>query len=142
MAVEENKATLKRYYEEVFNNHDLTNWDEMVDESYVMHLNGAPQPLAGLEGAQQTRNQTTTFAPDGKINIEEMVAEGEFIAIHGKATGTHTGEALGIKPTGNKFTREYAAFYRFKNGKIAEGWALHDMLGFYQQLGVTPPTGQ
>jgi len=140
MGTEENKATLRRYYEEVLSKGDLSNWNELVDEGYVMHLIGAPQPLKGLEGAKQVQSQKV-FAPDGKISIDEMVAEGDIIALHGKSTGTHTGEYQGIQPTGKKFTREYAAFYRFKDGKLAEGWALHDLLGFYQQLGITPPAG-
>lgn len=141
MGTEENIATLKRYYEEVFNNNDLSNWNELVDEDYVMHLVGAPQQPKGVEGAKQNLAQREAFAPDGKMSIDEMVAAGDIIAIRGKATGTHTGEFQGIKPTGKKFSREFAAFYRFKNRKIAEGWALHNLLGFYQQLGITPPTG-
>ena len=141
MGAEENKATLKRYYDEVMNKGDLSNWSEMVDDSYIMHLVGAPQPLVGLEGGKQTLANRKAISPDGQISIEELVAEGDIIAIHGTATGTHTGEYQGIQPTGKKFTREYAAFYRFKNGRIIEGWALHNLLGFYQQLGINPPTG-
>ena len=141
MSVEENKTTLKRYYDEVMNKGNLSNWDAMVDESYVMHLIGAPQPSVGLEGGKQTKAQREAFSPDGQISIDELVAEGDIIAIHGKATGTHTGEYQGIQPTGKKFSREYAAFYRFKDGKLVEGWALHNLLGFYQQLGIAPPGG-
>ena len=138
MGVEENKAVLRRYYEEVFNKGDLSNWDEMVDKGYVMHLVGADEPSVGLEGAKRVQQQRA-LAPDGRMTIEDMAAEGDTISIRGKATGTHTGEFPGIQPTGKKFTRDFAAFYRFKDGKIIEGWALHNMLGFYQQLGLTPP---
>ena len=72
MSVEQNKATLKRYYQEVFNNNDLSNWNEMVDESYVMHVVGAPQPAKGFEGAKQNLAQREAFAPDGKMSIDEI----------------------------------------------------------------------
>jgi len=53
-------------------------------------------------------------------------------------TGTHTGEFLGIPPTGKTFVLQGIDMYRVQHGKIAEHWNVVDMLGFCQQLGVRP----
>ena len=135
---EANKTTLRRYYQEVFGKGDLSHWSEMVDENYVMRVVGAA-PLKGLEGGKQTTAQRMAMAPDTKTTIDEIAADGDIVAIRGQFTGTHTGEVQGLSPTGKKFTRQFAAFYRFKDGKIIEGWSVQDVLGMYQQLGITPP---
>ena len=139
MSVEENKATLRKYYDEIFNKGDLSHWSEMVDDTYVMKVVGG-QELKGLDGAKQTQAQRA-FSPDMTVSIDEMVAEGDIVFIRGEFTGTNTGEYQGMGPTGKKFVRAFAASYKFKDGKIVGGWALHDLLGFYQQLGMSPPGG-
>ena len=138
MGTEENKATLKRYYEEVFNNNDLSKWNEMVDEDYVLHA-AVDSGLRGLEQLKQTQVNRLALAPDTKITIDEVIGEGDGLAVRGDFVGTHTGEYQGIPPTGKKFTRAYMGFYRFKNGKIAEVRTVQNVLGMFQQLGVTPP---
>ncbi|MFC1948449.1 ester cyclase [Chloroflexota bacterium] len=56
-------------------------------------------------------------------------------------TATHTGEFLGVPPTGKKIELKVAYCYRFKNSKEVEAIPYSDMLAFYQQIGVTHPMG-
>ena len=138
MGIEQNKATLKRYYDEIFNGGDFSVWDELMDENYVtVTANGTE--YKGLEGAKRRHASTSAAAPDGRTSIDEMVAEGDTVVIRGFTTGTNTGEFMGIPPTGKPYKAAFTAFYYFNNGRIVRGWALHDGMGRFQQLGVIPP---
>ena len=51
-------------------------------------------------------------------------------------TGTHTGEFMGLAPTGNKVTMKAVAIYRIANGKLVEGWFINDGLDMFKQIGA------
>ncbi len=53
-----------------------------------------------------------------------------------KATGTHSGEFMGIAPTGNKITMVFADMFRIVNGKVLEYWEVRDGLDYNKQLGI------
>jgi len=136
MSVEQNKATLRRYYETVLNKGDFAKWDEFVDKDYVMH--GGGQDSQGVEGGKRAFESRRTMAPDQQFTFDVTVAEGDMVAVRGVYKGTNTGSIPAIpQPTGKKFTRAYMAFYRFENGRIAEGWTVQDQLGQLRQLGIT-----
>ena len=75
------------------------------------------------------------------MTIDDMVAEGDIVVHRFTMTGTHTGDLMGIAPTGKQFKVTMAGFTRLVGGKQVEGWAYGDSNTMYQQLGVTPPTG-
>jgi predicted ester cyclase len=77
--------------------------------------------------------------PDFHIVIDDIIGEGDKLAVHFTETGTMKGELMGIPPTGKKFNITVAYFYRFVDGKVAEVLAFGDTLSLYQQLGVRPP---
>jgi steroid delta-isomerase-like uncharacterized protein len=77
--------------------------------------------------------------PDIHYTIEDMVAEGDKVAVRYVMTATHKGEFMGIPATGKKIKLTQAFFYRFKDGKEVEALAYMDNLSLFQQLGVKPP---
>ena len=139
MSVEENKATLRsKHVEELFNKGDLSVADEIIAPNHVVHV-----PLGefkGPEGLKQIVQMWRNAFPDGRFTIDDMVAEGDKVAVRYTWTGTHSGEYSGIAPTGKKVTMTAAFFYRFEGGKEVETLPYSDMLALYQQLGVTPPS--
>jgi hypothetical protein len=68
-----------------------------------------------------------------------MIAEGDKVMTRLSAYGTHTGELLGISPTGKQFSATAISIHRIANGKIVEHWSEVDNLGVLQLLGVVPP---
>jgi predicted ester cyclase len=70
--------------------------------------------------------------------VEEMIAEGDIVALRLSERGTHDGPLQGIEPTGNAFEIQTMAFLRLEGGKVVEWWIQPDMLGFLQQLEVDP----
>jgi predicted ester cyclase len=83
---------------------------------------------------------STTF-PDLHFTIENMIAEGDFVAVRHTARGTHQGNFRGIPPAGKQVIVTGVIIDRVANGKIIEEWGNQDWLGLLQQLGVIPAMG-
>lgn len=143
MGAEENKATLQRYYDEVMNKGNMSLLTELMDEDYYLET-PTTKTEKGYEVYKQAYDMRIATASDAQFSIDEMIAEGDAVAIRDYLKGTNTGAApaQGITTaTGKQFNAAFAAVYYFKDGKIARCWTLHDVLTRYQQLGITPPAG-
>ena len=133
---EENKAIIRRWIEG-YNKHDPKIAEEFISEDYVGHELG--KDTKGPEGFKQGFTFMLSIFPDHYYTINDMVAEGDRVAVRYTETGTHKGEMMGIVPTGKRFTITEDIFYRIAGGKIVEASALADVLSLYQQLGISPP---
>jgi steroid delta-isomerase-like uncharacterized protein len=140
MGIEENKAIVRRFAEEVLQKHDLSVIDKIISEDYVFHGPGG-QEIKGPEGFRQLATISLAGFPDGSYIIDDMVAEGDTVAVRYTRTGTHTGEYHGIPPTGKQISVPVALFYRLAGSKIIEALGYSDSLVLFQQLGVSPPVG-
>lgn len=138
MGAKENKATLKRYYDEVMNKGDFSLLSDLMDEEYYLETPTA-KTEKGYEAYKQGYANRKAVSSDAIFTIDEMLAEGDTVVIRGYLKGTHTGELQGIPATGKQYNAGYTAFYYFKEGKITRCWTLHDVLTRNQQLGITPP---
>jgi steroid delta-isomerase-like uncharacterized protein/deazaflavin-dependent oxidoreductase (nitroreductase family) len=138
MPTEDTKALVRRFYEEGVHNPAL--FDELLAPTYVLHLPGSP-PIAGIEGAKQLMAAYTAAFPDLQLTTEDMLAEGDRVAIRNTWRGTHHGAFRGLPPTGKHVMFTGTDLFRFVGGKIAEQWADLDALGLMQQLGAIPPMG-
>ncbi|NJB93201.1 ester cyclase [Xanthomonas arboricola] len=76
--------------------------------------------------------------PDLVWTVNQMVADGDTVAIRYTMTGTHRGTFAGVAATGRPVTAQSMAFYRLKNGKIVEERAQLDLLAVLQQIGAIP----
>ncbi len=132
--LEKNKAIILRDGEEVWNKGDMAAVDELFASDYVRHVAGQPD-LQGREALKQYVKECRTAWPDFHSTPEIMVAEGDMVAVRWRITGTHTGTAWGIPPTGNKTDFLSVIFHRIADGKIVEDWAVADELALLQQLG-------
>lgn len=96
---------------------------------------GLPQGHAGL------RLFYTAFLagfPDVQLHFDDIIAEGDTLAVRYHVAGTHLGEFNGIPATGRQFTISGATMLRFVAGKVVERWSQTDFVGLMQQLGVIP----
>ncbi len=135
MTIEENKATLIRYFEEVFNNGNLSVVGEHVSEDYVVHT-GLGIEIRGIQGVKEFVTMMRTGFPDLHGTIEHIVAENDVVAYRMNWQGTHKGTIFGQAPTGKQVKFAEATFIRFKDNKAIETWALGDRFGMMQQLGA------
>ena len=75
--------------------------------------------------------------PDMRLDIEDVIAEGEKVLVRLTIRGTHGGDLMGIPPTGRPIEVAVLDLFHIRGGKLAEHWALLDNLGLLRQLGVT-----
>jgi len=139
MSIEENKAMVRRIWEEVMNKGDLAVADEIMATNYIFHGPGGVN-ANGPEGFKQYVAMYRTAFPDIHCTIEDMVAEGEKVVSRFTLRGTHLGDMMGIAPTSKKAEIIGIVISRFAGGKEVEAWGSYDTLSMYQQLGVTPPS--
>jgi steroid delta-isomerase-like uncharacterized protein len=135
---EENKAVVRRFIEEVWNNGNLDAIDELISEDHVDHDPANAGSPGGREGVRAFVQMYRTAYPDTHIEFGEMVAEGDLVAGSWTATGTHQGELMGMPPTGRYIHVTGMGMDRVRNGQIVESWANYDSLGMLQQLGAIP----
>ena len=137
MSLEENKTTVCRFYDEVFNKGNLDVVDDIFSPDYIIG-DLPPGKSPRREGIKQTALMYRNAFPDLHFTIHDTIAEEDKVAVRFVATGTHKGLFSGIEPTNNQVEIKCISMYRFKDGKIVEGWARRDDLGMFQQLGVIP----
>jgi steroid delta-isomerase-like uncharacterized protein len=137
MSTAENKALVRRWYDEVLNGRDLAAADGIVAEDFV--INGEAVGRAGLTRAAA---RVRSVFPDLLVTVEDVVAEGDRVVTRFTARATHRGPFMGVPPTGKSITLAAVHVDRIAGGRIAERWETVDMLAVLRQLGatVTPPT--
>ena len=142
MSGEENKALMRRYYEQIDkaakDKRGPSFLDDFVAPNFVNH-NPSPGFTPDLEGLKQAYDHFLAASPDGYHVVEDMIAEGDKVVTRLSAHGTQTGELFGIPPTDERFSMTAIAIHRIANGEIVEHWSELDNLGVMQQLGVVPP---
>ena len=137
MSTEENKAVLQRFFEEIFNQGNLSVADEIVAVDYVNN-NPAPGEQSGREGLKAFAGYLRSAFPDIHFLLEDQVAEGDKVVTRWTVTGTQRGEFAGIPATGKAVSFGATNIHRVGNGRIQEGRLSWDALGMMQQLGVIP----
>ena len=76
--------------------------------------------------------------PDAVLSVEELIAEGDKVAVRADFTGTHRGEFMGLPASGNRVTATGISFYTVVDSKITEHWEQFDAMGLMEQLGANP----
>ncbi len=141
MATDAHKALARRLFEEVLNTGTFTPLDELFADDYVNYFPGTPAAL-DRPAWEQTITMFRTAFPDLHFTVEEVLADGERVAVTFTVQGTHQGEFHGIAPTGHRMTLACQALFRLANGKIVEDRPIFDRLDLLEQLGAMSTAGQ
>ena len=136
MSVEENKALVREYFEEIDRTGDESVLERYVSADFVDHSPspGCPPDLDGLKAAFRVFRSGSP----GTHRIDDIIAEGDKVVVRVTGQGVHSGDLFGIPATQREFTATGITILRVADGKIVERWAEVDMLGTLQQLGVIP----
>jgi steroid delta-isomerase-like uncharacterized protein len=131
-AAEKNKAVARRVFDDILNKDKYEVFAEIYAENFVKHVDRKDYTLAQeIEAAKSMR----TTLLDLVMTVDQMIAEGDYVAILYTGRGTSTGPFSGMPATGNKLVASGATTYRFSKGKIVEEWTTYNMLDILQQLG-------
>jgi predicted ester cyclase len=134
----DNKAIVRRVFDEIANAGDFGVVDEIYAEDYVDHapLPGGPP---GRDGVRHSIGGLRTAMPDLRVTVEEISGHADKVAVHNTWRGTHTGEVLGIRPTGRLLTFTGVVVFRLDGGLITERWAIGVELDLLKELGLGLP---
>jgi serine phosphatase RsbU (regulator of sigma subunit) len=128
---EENKATFRRYIEEVWNRTNL----EVVDEIFDRYISHQPEGRSVERGPEDVKRFVSEFRsafPDFRISIDDQIAERDKVMVHATILGTHQSEFRGMAPTGKHIEERGFSVFRFsEEGKVVESWD-----SYYSQLGL------
>jgi steroid delta-isomerase-like uncharacterized protein len=136
-AVEEAKALERRIADEVWTQGKLDVIDEVISPDFV-GFSPTDGEFHGPDGFRQLVERYHSAFSGLEMRIERLVAEADWVAANWTARGTHSGELMGIQPTGREATVEGMQFSRIRDGKLVESHGLFDALGMLQQLGAVP----
>ena len=138
MSIEQNKQIALRFAKDGWGT--MPNWEqvwnELLSSDIVYHFNSNPQPIIGLEANKEFNATLFTGFPDIKQTIEDIVAEKDKVVYRSTMEGTHTGEFLGIPPTGKTALINDFTLLRISNGQIVEWWYECNLMELMKQLGL------
>lgn len=130
------KAAMKRF-ETMINTADTTLAKELVADDASFYTPASSEPLYGGEGYLSVVHWIRQGFSDVNWKLEDMVAEGNVVAVRWTLSGTHDGEFLGTPPTGRHFSTSVMNFYYFNDeGKIINDIAAEGMMGILRGIGM------
>jgi steroid delta-isomerase-like uncharacterized protein len=132
--MQDNKATVRRFIDQVFAAGNADAVDELLADDFVAHTYGPMKP--GREGMKAAITRVAAGLSDVVMTIEDMVAEGDRVAVRLTSAATQTGPFMGIPPSGRRYEIEEIHWFRLRDGRIAEHWHQADFLGMRRQLGA------
>ena len=132
---EANKLLVRRWFEQVWNQKSEAAIDEMFDPKGKSH--GFPDPDSVLLGPEAFKGVHRTFCgafPDLHVDVEDVIAEGDRVAVRWRVAMTHSGDHLGFAATGKKGTLDGSSFLIVKNNQVLEGWNQMDLQALMQKF--------
>jgi predicted ester cyclase len=132
------KELARRWFSEVMSEGKTEVIDELCAPGFVDH-NPLPGTSADLAGIKDFVAQIRAAFPDLQMTADELIVEGDRLAVRSTMRGTHEGDFMGISATGKKVEVSNFDFVRFEHDQAAEHWGAIDSDALMEQLGVAPP---
>jgi len=130
----ENEALVTRWYDEAINGHDVAVLDEILAED-IAHESGA---FPDEPGPRFIMEALFVGFPDITQTMDDVISADDTVVVRWTATGTHSGNFMGIPPTGRQFTIAGIDIHTMRGSRMAEHWHVVDQLAQMQQLGIIP----
>jgi steroid delta-isomerase-like uncharacterized protein len=134
MSANENKERVKRLIEEGLNRGNESVIDELIAPNFVSAEDS--MSAEGLDGFKAIAAAFRTAFPDGRLTIQDIIAEGDNVVTWAIFIGTNQGPLENIPPTGKAVRVKDVDLWRLENGKVVEARTHFDQLGMMQQLGL------
>ena len=132
----ENRAIVRRIYEEVWNKRRIELLDELLSPSHALQ---APNVSGSEVGPQAYKRQVFALLkglPDLQMTIEDIFGEDEKIVVEWTLSGTHDGKLMGIPATHKKVSVDGVTIHHVANGKVIDSSANWNALSLMKQLGT------
>jgi predicted ester cyclase len=125
----------RQWFESVWNGRDESAIARMASPLVVtLGLGEDGRPAGGFDQFKRFRLQFLSAFPDLKVLVEDVLVDGNKSAVRLSFTGTHSGDGIGVPPTGRGFKSTAIVILRWHDGKIVEAWNEFDAAGMMRQL--------
>ena len=122
VGIAEHRALVERIYREGYNGGDVRVYDECYTDDFVHHSKTIHDITPGAGGERESMLRFRAAIPDARFDILELTAEHDRVAARLRITGTPTGAFGDIAPTGEPLTIDAVAWFRIRDGRVAEEW--------------------
>jgi steroid delta-isomerase-like uncharacterized protein len=130
----EPESDIGRKVEQFWNNGNPALINQLFAPNYQHHDPHNPE-VYDLETYTRWLTALRAAFPDLRMHIDDIITEGNKVVLRWTIRGTHTGEYMGLLPTGQKMTLSGINVYYVADGKITEAWFNYDSVGMMGQLG-------
>jgi steroid delta-isomerase-like uncharacterized protein len=131
----ENKETVLRWTDEVLNQGNIDVVDELFAEDFRWQMPFNPEPLHGPEAMKETVAAFRDAFSDFAVEVEDVLAEGDKVALSYKASGTNDGEMMGAPATGKSAEWRVMHVFTLRDAKVVDDVTILDRMGLMEQLG-------
>lgn len=138
MTAEQNKAVLRRFFDEAWHRKRASIAHELFAPQYVLHDPGNLWISPGAAGVREMIEAYNNAFPDASFAIELQIAEGDVVVTRWSVHSTHRGDLLDVHATNRESTTSGILFSHLRDGLIAEEWTQWNKDGLLRQLGVLP----
>ena len=135
----DDKAVIRRLYEEVWKKRNLAAIDEIISSSHALTEPDAYDSRVGPAAYKATVSRFFQGIPDLRFTIQDVISEGNKFVVVWIMNGTHQGEFYGVPATNKKLSLEGITIHQIKDGKIFDSHVSWDELGMMRQVGAVPP---
>jgi predicted ester cyclase len=136
LGADENIALVRRLLDEVRDGWNPATLETLFSPSYRRYLNATDPPLTREEQWKRAGRLRAAF-PDAAATLEDIFASGDCVAYRLTIRGTHTGEFLGVAPTGKRIAVSFLAVVRIADGRLVEERGGLDQPSLLRQLGAS-----
>lgn len=130
------RAAIEAMTERGWSEGDVAAFDATVADSVDFHYAGSPPRRVSRAALADVVLDWRRAFPDLRMEVEDVVVEGDLAAVRARLEGTHEGVWRGAEPTGERVGMALMMFMRFEDGRMVELWESDDQLGFRRQLGL------
>lgn len=132
----DNKAIVRRFIDEIFVEGRPETVDELLADDFVAHT--WPSTGHPKDDLKSAIDRASKGLANPAFTIDDMIAEGDQVAVRLTTSATQVGEFMGMPPSGKTYRIEEIHIFRVRNGKVTEHWHQFDQMGLMKQLGAMP----
>jgi len=134
--LDDNKAIVRRFIDEIFVQGRPETVDELLADDFVAHTwPSTGHPKDDLKSATERAHGALT---NPRFTIDDMIAEGDRVAVRLTTSATQTGVFMGMPPSGKTYEISEIHIFRLRDRKVTEHWHQFDQMAMMKQLGAMP----
>jgi predicted ester cyclase len=137
--LERNKDVARQVIDRVFMHQEDAAIDELISIDFIPHTFGSMP--SGREGLRAGMRRAAAGVSEARFEIHDEIAEGDRVAVRLTSSARHTGQFMGIDPTGERYSIDEIHIFRIRDGQVIEHWHEFDKLALLSQLRGETPSG-